>query len=615
DFGVSDSGSLGAGYAYSSPSFQGTAAIKSMSVTISGSSSKVTAFELNAVVILRQGTTNYSYWIQNGLHLDASSHEFTIGGAYVWNFSTPGALLHSGELKGNSSSVLASDTYYFIPGCGPSFPGQCSTVTLPTTLVGRIQTASANGVPYVDYEYNLGAGWVVYDNVSFLHLGGAVVSGFHVDGFHATPYASGAFYDAEWVWVGAGGGSGSVDLSSDINLSLDYWNGHNYQAVPTAWDFGGNTGETASSVVETYEAGSNSGPEAHVASGAGALGILYNRTLDGFANITVPTSSLANLTVDRDVVSFNGGWANLTLRPGVHSVSLQGYSNSSLSVTIFPDQTTFVNLSGAGRVVFYQSGLPAGTSWAVSIGGNVHLSTARTVEFHLPNGTYSVSYTPEPGFRWSGTAPTSISLPGTSQVMLGFVRSTYSVAVTESGLPDGTSWWVNANGTIVRSSGTSLQVSEPNGSTMYEVGGAYEFVASPENGTLVVVAGVPEPVLITFSYRASYISGSVTPSDAQVLVGGIPQPVTFGNFSADVIPGSYEISVSASGFVTQWLNVTATPGNVTWANFTLVLNQTPSTPPPETSQNTIPATTVLLVVAAVAAGAVLAGVLILRRRR
>ncbi|MCI4369087.1 MAG: thermopsin, partial [Thermoplasmata archaeon] len=135
DFGVSGSGGGSSAYAYSTASFQASALVQSMHIAATSGSStiKVAAFELNAVVVLQLNGTNYSYWIQNGLHVDTSTDEYTIGGAYVWNFSSPTARLSGSELKGNVSSVLLSDTYYFIPGCG-GFPGQCSTLNLPANL-------------------------------------------------------------------------------------------------------------------------------------------------------------------------------------------------------------------------------------------------------------------------------------------------------------------------------------------------------------------------------------------------------------------------------------------------------------------------------------------------
>src|SRR5262249_50907324 len=54
DFGVTGKGSGAHGYWYNTPVFQGTADVRSINLAISGSSSKVAAFELNAMLLLQR---------------------------------------------------------------------------------------------------------------------------------------------------------------------------------------------------------------------------------------------------------------------------------------------------------------------------------------------------------------------------------------------------------------------------------------------------------------------------------------------------------------------------------------------------------------------------------
>jgi hypothetical protein len=612
DFGVTGTSPNASAYEYSSSSFQGQAVVRSLSVTISGSSSKVTAFELNAVVVLDRNGTDYSYWIQNGLHLDASSDEYTIGGAYVWNFSSPGATLRAGELSGDSGSVLSGDTYYFIPGCGPSYPGQCTTLSLPATLTGRIVTSTSAGLPYVAYQYNLGSGWVTYDNVSFAHMANATDSGFRVDGFASTPYAADLYYDAEWVWVGAGGGSASTDQGSNITMTLSSWNGHNFQAVPSAWNFGSNTGESSSNVtdVPTNSLG------AHLSSGAGTLGVLYNLTGVGFLNVTVPTRGVATTLVDGKAIAFQGGWANLTLPVGTHTVDLQNFTNASAAVAIDAGATTFLNLSGAGEVTINETGLPPGTPWGVDVNGTATSTHGKFLNLNLENGSYSLTYPAVPGFYQVGSSPSTLVVPGTTNISLRFAAFTYDVSVTESGLPRSTPWWIDANGTRVEGNGSSLEVMAPNGSTPYEVGSRYEFVATPAEGSILVTAGVPLPVPVAFSYRPTFVAGTVDPAGANLSVNGTVEALAGGSFNISVIPGSYDLVASASGYATDRLTVTATPGNVTWENVTLTANQSqsPGPGPISSAGSGISALDAALLVAAVAVAAVIVVFLLVRRR-
>jgi hypothetical protein len=613
DFGVTGTSPGASGYEYSSTSFEGKALVRSLSVSISGSSSKVTAFELNAVVVFERNGTNYSYWIQNGLHLDAGTDEFTIGGAYVWNFSAPGATLRAGELEGNAGSTLSSDTYYFIPGCGSTYPGQCSTVSLPANLTGRIVTAESGRVPYVAYEYDLGPGWVVYDNVSFPHMANASDPGFRVDGFAPTPYAASLYYDAEWVWVGAGGGSASTDQGSDINLTLSFWNDHNYQAIPTAWNFGTNTGETSTNVTElpTNPLG------AHLASGPGTLGVLYNLSGVGFLNLSAPTRDNGTVLVDGQSIPFQHGSANLTLASGAHSLYLQNFTNASAQFEIRAGATTTVNLSAAGEVWVNESGLPTGTLWGIEVDGAADSTTGDTLSVNLANGTYPVEYEAVAGYEILGADPSTISLPGTSQITLTFAPFTYEVDISESGLPDSTPWWINVSGRQVEGTGDVLAAMAPNGSTPYEAGSLYEFLASPGQGTINVSAGTSSPLTIVFSYRPTFIEGTVTPEDANVAIGGVPQDIAGGRFNASVIPGPYVLVASAPGFETTHLTVVASPGNVSWQNITLLANRTtgPGSSGATPTGGGISVMTEVIILTAVAVLAAVAAVVVVRRRK
>ncbi|MCI4324724.1 MAG: thermopsin family protease [Thermoplasmata archaeon] len=611
DFGVTGASPGASGYEYSSPSFQGQAVVRSLAVTISGTSSKVTAFELNAVVVLQRNGTDYSYWVQNGLHLDAGSDEFTIGGAYVWNFSSPGATLSAGELNGSAGSMLASDTYYYIPGCGVNYSGQCTTLGLPATITGRILTSTSAGVPFVAYQYDLGSGWVTYDNVSFPRMTAASDSGFRVDGFAPTPYAARLYYDAEWVWVGAGGGSASTDQGSDLNMTLSWWNGHNYQAVPTAWNFGGDTGETSSNVTDV--AANPLG--AHLASGAGTLGVLYNLSGVGFLNLSVPTRAPASVLVDGHATPFQEGSANLTLPIGTHSLDLQNFSNASEPFSLRAGETTYVNLSGAGEVTVNESGLPPGTPWGVTLNGTPEATSAMVLVLNVANGTYPLAYPPVSGYHLVGSGPATLTVPRTGRISLQFARFTYDVTFTQSGLPPSTPWWVDANGSDVQGTGPSLLVTAPNGSTPYSVGSLYEFLADPSEGQILVSVGIPTPQAVAFSYRATFVAGTVHPASAEVSIDGVDLALADGAFNASVIPGSYDLIARAPGYALDQVNVTATPGNVTWENLSLVANRTTGNGPGTPTAGGISLATAALVVAAVAGVAAATVIVLVRRRR
>jgi hypothetical protein len=613
DFGVQGVGTAARPYRYSTDSFEGNAAIRSASVTVpsGGSTGALTAFELNAVLVLQRGGVNYSYWVQNGLHVNTTTREFTIGGAYVWNFSSPTARLTNGEVVGAVGSTLVSDTYYFIPGCG-GFAGQCSTLTWPANLTGRINVTTIAGDPAVEYQYDLGPGWVTYDTVRFPHLANATIRGFTVDGFGPTPIASSLLYDAEWVWVGAGGGSSSRVQSADLDLSLAFWNGYNYQAVPSAWDFGTDTGETSSNVSLSAGAGAASVPHARVTGGAGSLGVLYNGSSVGYLAFYAPNPFNGTLRIDGASVPFVAGMANVTLLAGPHPVALENFSNASELVTVRGGATFELSFPFAGLIDFHEVGLPTGTIWGVIVAGDGGATGLPTIGVHVANGSHAVSYADVAGFVRNASAPLTVVAPDPQVIVVAFEPFTYPVPVVESGLPSGTAWWVNANGTRYSGTGSTIEVACPNGSTPFIVGAAYEYEATPSAGTLNVTGGSFAPVSVDFGYRPTFLVGTVRPADAVVEIGGAALVVTNGAFNDSVIPGVYTITASAAGYASWSRSVNATAGNATQVNVTLFPetignSTTPSGPPLDL--------VAIGVVGGVALALAVVGIVLLRRGR
>ncbi len=139
-----------------------------------------------------------------------------------------------------------------------------------------------------------GYGWQEYDSATFTAVHQLTsLSGFVVDGFG---YSPGNFYDSELIIGGAGGGSMTTDTQSDLRLQLEYWNGHNYQLVTNAYDFGGDTAEAIQNVVSKWDYyPENGGVVAEVQSGAGTLGKLWDKSGVGIVDLK---TSVASGTLD-----------------------------------------------------------------------------------------------------------------------------------------------------------------------------------------------------------------------------------------------------------------------------------------------------------------------------
>jgi hypothetical protein len=152
-------------------------------------------------------------------------------------------------------------------------------------------------------------------------------------------------------------------------------------------------------------------------------------------------------------------------------------------------------------VTFKETGLPSGTSWSVTLNGTRHTSTTNTITFTEPNGTYSYAITDISGWHQTTlpyTGTVKVSGAAVTEPTLALTQVTYSITLTESGLPSGTEWWVNlTDGRTFSSTTNSLSFAEPNGSYPYTVATADKEYASPGGSFPVNGAVVSESV--TFS--------------------------------------------------------------------------------------------------------------------
>lgn len=153
------------------------------------------------------------------------------------------------------------------------------------------------------------------------------------------------------------------------------------------------------------------------------------------------------------------------------------YAPSSVSGTFTVDggpvseTVSFYRVTYA--VTFVESGLPTGTLWSVTLGGNRTSSTTTSITVDEPNGTYSYVVTDVAGWHQT-TIPyagaVAVSGAPVTEPTLQFSSFTYAGSFTESGLPAGTEWWVNfTGGPSLSSTSTSLAFSEPNGTFGYTV--------------------------------------------------------------------------------------------------------------------------------------------------
>ena len=121
------------------------------------------------------------------------------------------------------------------------------------------------------------------------------------------------------------------------------------------------------------------------------------------------------------------------------------------------------------KVTFTETGLPAGSAWSVTLNGVTNTSTSSTIVLMEPNGSYTFSVsTTNPAYGPSAATSTFTVKGAAQSVSVSFTPLTFTVTFTETGLPSGTTWYINlSNGKSLSSTGTTITVSLTNGTYNY----------------------------------------------------------------------------------------------------------------------------------------------------
>jgi Thermopsin/Periplasmic copper-binding protein (NosD) len=393
DFGVGASG----GYVYNTSSFAGSVTLNSSQATYPGAYYFVTppdnvqssyadpyryGIQLNTVVgnVSIPGSNDGVFWTQNVVTWDNYTDQLEFEDN-VWNFSSTAGLLEPGTIfSGNGTQVLPEFYYDY----GPNFQ-----LTPPFTLdlynnasVRGYRTTVTFGFAVRDSAAHFYSG--VYDTVAFASPGANLSvpvappnrPQFQVNGLNPTP--GGLLWDSELIFGGPGGGSNAMfsDLNGSMTLQYEKTPGV-YQSVPSAYDFGVDTGETAAGVAGWWTGSTeflNAGPSMlyglwgavpHVAVAPG--NIEYSGTLSPDYGFVFVGNSLANLSLLPTEV--NGNFVTY-LPPAVPPATAStGYLvqtfadgfaelNSTFHGTTTGAALTMTAAPGVNRAPLYMTGFP-----------------------------------------------------------------------------------------------------------------------------------------------------------------------------------------------------------------------------------------------------------------
>ncbi len=223
------------------------------------------------------------------------------------------------------------------------------------------------------------------------------------------------------------------------------------------------------------------------------------------------TSTTINFTEPNGTFDFEvGAFAGYSATPGDGIVTVAG-----MPVT---QTIAFAPSSAEYEVEFVESNLPSGTTWYVNVSGEPSLmatlpgSSSTSLALELEDGTYSFVAASN-NASWTTTASGSFTVDGYNlEIAVPFTSPSvreYEVQFTETGLPSGSTWYVNVTGepgltaTVSGSSGTTLSIDLSNATYSYVAAtGAKDWTTpSPKSFT---VDGLALNVSVPFSSTAPY---------------------------------------------------------------------------------------------------------------
>ena len=217
--------------------------------------------------------------------------------------------------------------------------------------------------------------------------------------------------------------------------------------------------------------------------------IYYNVT---FTETGLPANALWSVTLNGSTKSTTNASITFEEPVGTYAYNISsavGYTAfpSSGTISVTGNEEISVTFSPAKySITFTETGLPAGTTWSVTLNGSTESSTSSSITFYVTAGTYIYTVNSVRGYSAFPQSGTIIVV--NSNIVKGviFTPVKYSVTFTESGLPSGTQWSVTLNGTTETSANSTITFSETDGSYYYTVGSVSGYVVSPASGYIIV---------------------------------------------------------------------------------------------------------------------------------
>jgi YVTN family beta-propeller protein len=236
------------------------------------------------------------------------------------------------------------------------------------------------------------------------------------------------------------------------------------------------------------------------AAGVGVFGSAYD-PVDGdvyVASFSTDTITTVNGSSGLGVGGYTVGVGPVAVavNPVTGTVYVANYDSGSLTLlTVPPPPRVF-------SVTFAETGVPHGKTWAVGFnGGALQRTTATSLTFSVPNGSYAYLITGPSGFVVTAPSPFGVlvvSGSNLSRTVTFAAGSTFSLTFHETGLGHGTTWCVTVGAKFCATTANVVLRNLTNGTYPFHVVPVPGLPSTPSSGT-VSVAGVAVRVTVKFT--------------------------------------------------------------------------------------------------------------------
>ena len=149
-------------------------------------------------------------------------------------------------------------------------------------------------------------------------------------------------------------------------------------------------------------------------------------------------------------------------------------------------------------VIVTDNNLPQGTEWYMNLSNGCDLSSSTTqLSFQVPYGAYNFTIESSVSYTYYGF----LNVTGNTNISITLSLYTYSVTIKETGLPSGTTWYVNLSNGIDSGgiTGTSYSFSLPNGIYSYTISANDKKYEPAQSSGSFAVNGAPLSKSVSFS--------------------------------------------------------------------------------------------------------------------